>query len=52
MSFLKIAHQSFLCEHFLLIPIDVASFKLIEGQRKELQWVVPRLRITKKARAG
>ena len=43
-------------EYFLLIPIDVASFKLIEGQIKELQGVVPntppRLRMTKKARAG
>ena len=27
----------FVCEYFLLIPIDVASFKLIEGQIKELQ---------------
>ena len=35
-SFLKIAQQ-FLCEYFLLIPIDVPSFKLIEGQIKELQ---------------
>ena len=39
-SFLKIAQQ-FLCEYFLLIPIDVPSFKLIEGQIKELQGVVP-----------
>ena len=31
MSFLKIAHQFFVCEYFLLIPIDVPSFKLIEG---------------------
>ena len=30
-----------MCEHFLLIPIDVPSFKLIEGQIKELQGVVP-----------
>ena len=47
-SFLKIAEQFFVCEYFLLIPIDVQSFKLIEGQIKELQG----LRITKKARAG
>ena len=40
-SFLKIARQLFVCEHFLLIPIDVPSFKLIEGQIKELQGVVP-----------
>ena len=31
----------FVCEYFLLIPIDVPSFKLIEGQIKELQRVVP-----------
>ena len=31
----------FVCEYFLLIPIDVPSFKLIEGQIKELQGVVP-----------
>ena len=53
-SFLKIAHN-FLCV-ILLIPIAVPSFKLIEGQIKELQGVVPNtppgLRITKKARAG
>ena len=30
-SFLKIAQQFFVCEYFLLIPIDVPSFKLIEG---------------------
>ena len=30
-----------MCEYFLLIPIDVPSFKLIEGQIKELQGVVP-----------
>ena len=30
-----------MCEYFLLIPIDVASSKLIEGQIKELQGVVP-----------
>ena len=29
-----------MCEYFLLIPIDVPSFKLIEGQIKELQRVV------------
>ena len=29
------------CDYFLLIPIDVPSFKLIEGQIKELQGVVP-----------
>ena len=52
-SFLKIAQQFFVCEYFLLIPIDVPSFKLIEGQIKELQGVVPntpRQRMTKKAR--
>ena len=37
MSLLKIAQQFFVCEYFLLIPIDVPSFKLIEGQLKELQ---------------
>ena len=31
----------FVCEYFLIIPIDVQSFKLIEGQIKELQGVVP-----------
>ena len=41
MSFLKIAEQFFVCEYLLLIPIDVPSFKLIEGQIKELQEVVP-----------
>ena len=40
-SFLKIAQQFFVCEYFLFIPIDVPSFKLIEGQIKELQGVVP-----------
>ena len=40
-SFLKIAQQFFVCEYFLLIPIDVPSFKLIEAQIKELQCVVP-----------
>ena len=39
-SFLKIAQQYFVCEYFLLIPIDVPSFRLIEGQIKELQGVV------------
>ena len=54
-SFLKVAPQFLVCEYFLLIPIDVPSFKLIEGQIKELQGVVPNtpgLRMTKKARAG
>ena len=41
MSFLKIALQFLVCEYFLLIPIDVPSFKLIEGQLKKLQVVVP-----------
>ena len=40
-SFLKIAQQFFVCEYFLPIPINVLSFKLIEGQIKELQGVVP-----------
>ena len=40
-SFLKITLQFFVCEYFLLIPIDVPSFKLIEGQMKELQGVIP-----------
>ena len=39
-SFLKIAQQFFVCECFLLIPIDVPSFNLTEGQIKELQGVV------------
>ena len=30
-----------MCEYFLLIRIDVPSFKLIQGQIKELQGVVP-----------
>ena len=50
-SFLKIAQQFFVCEYFLLIPIDLPSFKLIEGQIKELQGVVsntPGLRMTEK----
>ena len=49
------AQQFFVCEYFLLIPIDVPSFKVIEGQIKELQGVVPNtpgLRMTKKALAG
>ena len=40
-SFLKICQQFFVCEYFLLKPIDVSSFKLIEAQIKELQGVVP-----------
>ena len=40
-SFLQIAQQLSVCEYLLLIPIDVPSFKLIEGQIKELQGVVP-----------
>ena len=36
-SFLKMAQQFSVCEYFLLIPIDVPSFKLIGGQIKELQ---------------
>ena len=40
-SFLKIAQQFLVCEYFLLIPIVVPSFKLIDGQIKELQGVVP-----------
>ena len=40
-SFLRIPQQLFVCEYFLLIPIDVASFQLIEGQIKELQGVIP-----------
>ena len=36
-SFLKIAQQFFVCEYFLLISIDVPSFKLIEVQIKKLQ---------------
>ena len=54
-SFLKIAQQFFVCEYFLLIPIDLPSFKLIEGQIKELQGVVsntPRAKNDRKARAG
>ena len=39
-SFLKITQQFFVCEYFLLIPIAVPSFKLIEGQIKVLQGVV------------
>ena len=41
MSFLKIAKQFFVCEYFLLIPVVVPSFKLIEGQIKKLQGLVP-----------
>ena len=41
MSFLKIVQQFFVCEYLLLIPIDLPSFKLIEGQLKKLQGVVP-----------
>ena len=40
-SFLKIAQKFFVCEYVLVIFIDVPSFKLIEGQIKELQGVVP-----------
>ena len=40
-SFLKNAQQFFVFEYFLLIPIDVPSFKLIESQIKELQGLVP-----------
>ena len=41
-SFLKIAHQFLVCEYFYsFLPIDVPSFKLIEGQIKELLGVVP-----------
>ena len=53
-SFLKIAQQ-FLCVSIFYIPIDVPSFKLIEGQIKGVQGVVsntPRLRMIKKAQAG
>ena len=42
-SFLKIALQFFVCEYFLLIPIDVPNFKLIEGQIKELLEVIPNI---------
>ena len=38
-SFLKIAQQFFVCGYFLYVPIDVPSFKLIEGQIKELEGV-------------
>ena len=40
-SFLKVAQQFFVCEYFLLILVDIPSFKFIEGQIKELQGVVP-----------
>ena len=43
-SFLKTAQQFFVCEYFLLLPIDVPSFKMIEGQINELQGVVPNTR--------
>ena len=38
-SFLQIlqTQQFFVCEYCLLIPIDVTSFKLIDGQMKGLQ---------------
>ena len=32
----QIAQQCFVCEQFLLLPIDIPSFKVIEGQIKEL----------------
>ena len=35
-SFLKIAQQFFVCKYFLLIPIDVPCFKLIDSQIQEL----------------
>ena len=38
--FLKIAQSFYVCEYVLLLSIDVPSFKLIEGQIKELQGVV------------
>ena len=47
---LETAQQFVVCEYFLLIPIDVPSLKLIEGQVKELQGVVlktPGFRMTK-----
>ena len=34
-SFLKIAQKYFAFKYFLVMPIDVASFKLVEGQIKE-----------------
>ena len=40
-SFPTIAWQCSRCEYFLLIPIDVPSFKSIEGQIKELRGLVP-----------
>ena len=50
-SFLKIAQQLFGCEYLLLIPIDVQSFKLIEGQirnyRGWYQTPLSRLRMSK-----
>ena len=54
-SFLKIALQFFVCEYFVLIPIHVPSLKLIEGQIKELQGMVPNTPLAEndqKARAG
>ena len=30
-----------MCEYFLLLPTDAPRFKLIEGQIKKLQGVVP-----------
>ena len=51
-SFIKIAQQFFVCEYFLLMPIDVPRFKLIEGQIKELQVVVPSTPRVENDRAG
>ena len=54
-SFLKIAQQPCVCEYFLLIPFDVPSFKLSEGQIKELQGLIPntpRAENDQKARTG
>ena len=54
--FLKIAQQLFVCEYFLLIPIDVPSLKLIKRSDKGITGGgtkhPPGLRMTKKARAG
>ena len=41
MSFLKIAQQFFVCEYFLIIPIDVPSFTFTKVQIKESQVGVP-----------
>ena len=41
MSFLKIDQQFFCLSIFLIMLIDVPSFKLIEGQLNELHGVVP-----------